>query len=175
MRNPRHQSASCLAAVLVIGMIGAGAAQEHTTATYEAWVLECDVQTGPPVQKTCDIAQTQVAQVQGRNSPVSHVAIRRPVKGQPVRLELQVPVNISFTANVRIQTSDSDPGVAGPFARCLPAGCFADLDLRDDVIKKFRAANENGKMTFRSAAGQDVSIPVSFKGFGAAFDALVKE
>lgn len=113
--------------------------------------------------------------MRGRNNRVSYVAIRHLVKGQPVRLELQVPVNISLAANVRIQTSDSDPDVAGPFARCLPAGCFADLDLRDDVIKKFRAANENGKMTFRSAAGQHVSIPVSFKDFGAAFDALVKE
>jgi invasion protein IalB len=164
-----------LAAALIIGMAGAVAAQEHTTATYEAWVLECDVQAGPPVQKTCAIGQTQVAQVQGRNNPISHVAIRRPAKGQPVRLEVQVPVNVSLNANLRVQTSDNDPGVAAPFARCLPAGCFADLDLKDDVIKKFRAATDNGKMTFKSANGQEVAIPVLFKGFGAAFDALGKD
>lgn len=62
------------------------------------------------------------------------------MKGQPVRLVVQVPVNASFSINVRIQTGDADAGIAAPFASCTPNGCFVDFDIRDDVLKKFRTA-----------------------------------
>jgi invasion protein IalB len=47
--------------------------------------------------------------------------------------------------------------------------------LKDDAIKKFRAATAAGKMTFQSANTQSVAIPLSFKGFGPAYDALLKQ
>jgi invasion protein IalB len=149
----------------------AASAQERTSATYEDWVLECETQPGPPPKKVCDIAQ--VSQVQGRN--VSRVAVAHPEKGQPVKLTAQVPVNIQLAASVRIQVSDADPGVTAPFNTCVPAGCFAEFDLKDDAVKKFRATNGAGKLTYKSENGQAVTIPVSFKGFARALDALAKE
>jgi len=148
-------------------------APQRTTATYDDWVVECQTQTGSSPEKVCDMAQ--VTQMQGRNIPFSRVAIARPAKASPVKLVVQVPVYASFQTNVRIQTSDSDAGLAVPFARCMPTGCFADFDLKDDVLKKFRAASNSGKLSFADASGHDVSVPLSFKGFGQAFDALVKE
>jgi invasion protein IalB len=98
------------------------------------------------------------------------------VKGQPARLIVQLPTNISMAANVRIQTSDSDPGIAAPFARCIPSGCFADFDLKDDVIKKFRAGSGTaGRVSFKDAGEHEIAVPLSFNGFGQAFDALAKE
>ena len=43
------------------------------------------------------------------------------------------------------------------------------------VFDKIRVAAEAGKITFKDAAEHDVVIPLSFKGFGQAFDALSKE
>jgi invasion protein IalB len=94
----------------------------------------------------------QSTQVQGRNLPFSRVAIAHPVKGQPVRLEVQVPVNISFGTNVKIQTGDADAGIAASFARCTPNGCFADFDIKDDVLKKFRAATGAGSFLLPTPA-----------------------
>lgn len=167
----RH--ALCLGLLLtsIIGTIAPVAAQESTTATYEDWVLQCQVQSGPPAHKICDIAQ--VSQLQGH--PVSRLAVGHPEKGQPVKLVIQLPVNVSLRGNVRIQLGAADPGLTVPFDRCIPAGCFAEFDLRDDVLKKIRNANEAGKLTFTAANNQTVAIPVSFKGFGQAFDALAKE
>ena len=145
-------------------------APQRTTATYGDWIVQCELRTGPPPEKLCDMAQ--VTQVQGRNVPFSRIAIARPTKGQPVKLVVQVPVNASFSSNVRIQTTESDAGIAAPFARCTPAGCFADFDLKEDVIKKFRAAASAGKLTFADAGGHDVAVPLSFKGFAQAYDAL---
>jgi invasion protein IalB len=160
---------------LLVAMGSNALAQERTTATYDDWVLQCTIQSGPPAQKTCDIEQLTQMQNQGRSVPLSRVAIVRPEKGQPSRLTVQVPVNVYLRTDVRLQASTSDPGLAAPFDRCLPVGCFADFALKDDAVKKFRTATAAGKMTFQSANGQSVAIPLSFKGFGPAYDALLKQ
>jgi invasion protein IalB len=148
-------------------------APQRTTATYDDWIVQCETRPGPPLEKLCDMAQ--VTQVQGRNTPFSRVAIPRPAKGEPVKLVVQLPVNASFATNVHLQTGDGDTGIAVPFARCLPAGCFADIDIGEDALKKFRAASSVGKLSFADASGRDVAVPVSFKGFAQAFDALGRE
>jgi invasion protein IalB len=148
-------------------------APQRTTATYDDWIVQCETRPGPPLEKLCDMAQ--VTQMQGRNIPFSRVAIAHPTKGEPIKLVVQLPVNASFATNVRLQTGDSDTGMAVPFARCLPAGCFADIEIGEDALKKFRAASSAGKLSFADAGGHDVAVPVSFKGFAQAFDALGKE
>jgi invasion protein IalB len=152
-----------------------GDAPQSTTATYGDWVVQCQTQAGPPPQKLCDMAQVAQAQVQGRTVPFSRIGIARPAKGEPIRFIVQVPVNVSFATNVRIQTADADPGIVAPFARCLPSGCFADFDLKEEMLRKFRAAAAGGKLTFADAGGHEVSAPVSFSGFAQAFEALMKE
>jgi invasion protein IalB len=152
-----------------------GEAPQRTTASYDDWVVQCDTQAGSPPQKICDMAQVTQVNAQGHSTPFSRVAVAHPVKGQPVRLVVQVPVNVSFATTVRIQTGDSDPGIAAPFARCLPAGCFAEFDIKDDVLKKLRAASGAGKLSFPDSNGHEVSVPLSFNGFNQAYDALAKE
>jgi invasion protein IalB len=162
-----------LAVGLSLAGIGKAAAQQSTTATYGDWVLQCQSVAGPPPQKICDIAQ--VTEVQGKNIPLSRIAISRAAKTQAFTFSAQVPVNVSFRANLRIQVSASDPGLAMPFDHCLPVGCFVQFELKEDVIRKFTAATAAGKMTFKSANGQDIAIPISFKGFPQAFSALGQE
>jgi invasion protein IalB len=60
------------------------------------------------------------------------------------------------------------------FDRCIPAGCFAEFELKDETLKVFRASEGAGKITFKDASGHDVAVPLSFKGFKPAFDALSK-
>src|SRR5580658_4415697 len=88
---------------------------ERTTATYGDWVVQCVTNSSPPSESVCDMAQ--VTQLQGKNLPFSRVAVGRPEKGQPVKLVVQVPVNVSFATQVHIQTGDTDPGVIAPFAK----------------------------------------------------------
>jgi invasion protein IalB len=150
-----------------------GEMPERTTATYGDWVVQCVESSSPPAEPVCDMAQ--VTQLQGKNLPFSRVAIARPEKGQPVKLVVQVPVNASFSTQVHIQTGDADPGVIAPFSNCTPNGCFAEFDLREDILKKLREATSTGKLSFADAGGHDVSVPISFKGFAQAFDALLKK
>ena len=168
-------AALLFAASLVVSLTGKVLAQERTTATYDDWVLQCAADAAKSGQKTCDIEQVTQMQDQGRNVPLSRVAIGRPEKGQPVMLTVQVPVNVFLRAGVIIKTGEADPGLTAPFERCLPVGCFADFALKDDAVRKFRGATTAGKITFQVANGQNIAIPLSFKGFGPAFDALAKE
>src|ERR1041385_1744143 len=67
-------------------------AQQSTSATYDDWVVRCVTQAGPPPQKVCEMEQ--LTQVQGKNTPLSRVAIARPMKAPPIKLVIQLPVNV---------------------------------------------------------------------------------
>ncbi len=147
---------------------------QRTTASYGDWVVRCETTPGPPLQKNCDMEQ--LAQVQGQAQPISRVAIPLPPKGEGPKLFVQLPINVSFAAPLKITTDAKDAGISTPFRRCVPAGCFAEVELKDDLQKKFRAAStEPGKIVFKDAADRDVTIPLSLKGFAQAFEALLKQ
>jgi len=75
-------------------------APQSTTATYADWVVQCQTRAGPPAEKICDMGQ--VTQLQGKNVPFSRVAVAQPVKGQPIKFVVQLPVNASFAAARRV-------------------------------------------------------------------------
>ena len=168
----RLRTAFPLAGIVLAITAGHALAQQSTAATYEDWVLRCVTQAGTPPQKVCDIEQ--VTQVQGKNTPLSRVAVARPAKGPPIKLVIQLPVNVWLPTGVKVQMNDKDPGLSGSFTHCVPAGCFAEVEANDDAVKKFRAATEPGRIVLKNPAQQDIAIPLSFKGFGQAFDALLK-
>ena len=192
MPTRANRAARGLAALLLLASAGAAAAQQQrsaqpaaparpatsqepqrTTATYGDWVVRCDIPPAPPAKKTCDMEQ--VAQVQGQPNPISRAAIALPAKGETTKLFIQVPVNVSFAAPVRITADGKDAGVTTPFRRCVPAGCFAELELRDELQKKFRTSADPGKIIFKDAGDHEVAIPLSFKGFAQAYEALLKQ
>jgi invasion protein IalB len=156
-------------AVLLLGSSAAAAqAPQLTTATYDDWTVRCEMHDAI---KTCEIEQT--SQIQGQ--PVSQIALGRPSKGAPFRIVFQVPINVWLPAGVTLVLDDKDPGISATFKRCVGNGCFADSDLNDETIRKLRARTANGKLLFKDATQRDVTIPVSFKGFGSAFDAMSKD
>src|SRR5215831_149914 len=141
---------------------------QHTTATYDDWTLRCDMTS---TLKNCDLAQS--TQMQGQ--AVSLIVIGRPSKTEPLRIVFQVPINVWLPVGVRLTTDKGSDIVLATFKRCLGVGCFADAELKDDVVKKLRNDSESGKLLFTDAAQKEVALPVSFKGFAVAFDALVKQ
>jgi invasion protein IalB len=145
---------------------------QQTTATYEDWIVRCETLAGPPPKKTCEMVQSTQMQGQG---VISQVAVGRPVKGQPVKIVVQLPNGVWLPTGVKlIAAGVSDPALVGTFKRCT-TGCFADFEVKDDTIKKLRSMTEAGQIQFKDGAVKDISLPLSFKGFGAALDALSKE
>lgn len=148
-------------------------APQQTTATYEDWIVRCETHAGPPRQKFCEMVQ--FTQVKGGQGVVSQIAIGRPVKGQPIKLVIQLPIGVWLPTGIKLMAGAKDAGLPTTFKRCLPQACFTDAEINADMIKKFRTTTEAGQIQFKDGNQKDVSLPVSFKGFGTAYDALQKE
>ena len=150
---------------------GAVSQPDNTTATYGDWVLRCQQSVAARV---CEIVQT--LEQQGQRGPIALVAIGRPVKDEPVKLVIQVPPNLSLgdKVGVRVSVADKDEATA-IFQRCLPGGCFAEVALSDDVFKRWRGFSEAGQMRYLDAGKREVALPLSFRGFPAAAEALLRE
>ena len=148
-------------------------APQRTTATYGDWTMRCELQPGPPPVKQCEMVQTATAQ--GQANPIAQVAIGRATKTEPFHVVIQLPINVWIPAGVHFVYDPKVQGITAAFKRCVPVGCFADFDLTEDLLKKLRALTAQGKYEFKDAAQRVVAIPISFTGFGQAYDALLKE
>lgn len=157
----------------MVGAAGGASAQQSTSASYGDWVVRCVTRGKKPPRKICEMEQT--TEVRGKHVPLSRIAIARPVRGRPLTLVAQLPVNVWLPTGVKLFPTAKDVGIAGRFLRCVPAGCFAEINLSDAQVKAFRAATKPARLVFKNAAGRNVAIPLSFKGFTRAFDALAKD
>ncbi|MGH6680052.1 MAG: invasion associated locus B family protein [Bradyrhizobium sp.] len=164
----RNIGYGALALLLVSSLPATAQIPQQTTATYGDWTVRCHFHG---TTKTCEMDQT--SQVRGRL--LSQIAIGRPSKTAPFHIVFQVPIKVWLPAGVTLVTNEKAPGLTATFKRCLTSGCFADTDLPEAVLKKFRAETRNGKLLFKNDAQKLVTIPVSFKGFAPAFDAMARE
>jgi invasion protein IalB len=142
----------------------------QTTATYGDWVLRCvRIENG---SRVCELVQTMT--VQGQQQPVAQVAVG--YDKADLRLTLLVPPAISLgRAPVLGVTGAAGPHFDLAWRRCLPSGCFADVQVAPELLKVLRGRSEPMQITFRDAGEREVTLPFSFRGLLPALDALGKE
>lgn len=142
----------------------------QTTATYGDWVLRCvRPENGP---RTCEVVQSMV--VQGQQQPVAQVAIGN--DKNELRLTMLVPPAISLTRAPSLGIA----GVTTPhfdltWRRCVPQGCFADVQVGPDLLKTLRSRNDPMQISFKDAGDRDINLPLSMRGLVPSLDALAKE
>jgi invasion protein IalB len=146
-----------------------------TTASFGDWVMRCNrIDSASGNTTTCEVAQT--LQVQGQG-PIAEIAFGRP-PGNPsatMRVVVVLPNNITIGTPVLMSVDDKDKPVELTYRRCLPTGCFADADARDDVLSRWRAQTGRGRLAFKDGANRDIALPFSFSGLEQALDALAKQ
>jgi len=152
----------------------ASAEPTSTTASYVDWVLRCQKVGGAAVTRVCEVAQSLT--VKGQNGPVAQIAIGRTSAKERLRLTVVIPVNVSFPSTLRLGLGDKpEQAVALAWKRCLPVGCFADVEVTDDLLKRLRAPVEGPRLFFVDGAGRELPLPFSLSGLPQALDALGKE
>jgi invasion protein IalB len=149
-----------------------GAEPEATTATYGDWLLRCQrLTTGGATPQVCDVTQT--VQAQGQQSPLLQLSIGQPTPKEPIKLTIYVPVNLSFPSVARLAIDEKDAQPAELiWRRCQPGGCIADLEIKDDLLKRWRAQVGGGVIKIVDSTGREIAIPFSFRGLAQALDAL---
>ena len=142
-----------------------------TTASFGDWVLRCQK---VEATRACEIGQT--INVQGQQQPIAQIAIGRPAPKERLRITVVLPNNVTLGTNVRMGLGEkAEQALALGWRRCLPMGCFADAELPEDQLRRFRVATEQGRTIFSDGAGREIALPFSFNGLAQAIDALGRE
>jgi invasion protein IalB len=147
---------------------------QNTSATYGDWVLHC-TRNGddPQAPRVCEVALP--FQAQGQQGPFAELAIGHVNSKDPLRATVMMALNVSFPSTIRLSLDDKDTQPAELSWRfCVPTGCRADTELKDDTVKRWKAATGNGQMQFKDATGREITVPVSIRGLSQALDALAK-
>jgi invasion protein IalB len=140
-----------------------------TTAVYGDWVVRCSQQAGT---RTCEAAQTIFAQ--GQQDPIALIAIGREKQGAPMRLVVQLPLNVMVSTRAKISLREADPTLELNFERCIPSSCFAMLQSADDAVRRLRAHPDAARISYKDASDKDVAFQFSLRGLAPALDALAK-
>jgi invasion protein IalB len=148
-----------------------GSEPSSTTAAFGDWVLRCQK---VEAARACEVGQT--INVQGQSQPIAQIAIGRPAPKERLRITIVLPNNVTFGNHVRMGIGEkAEQGLALSWRRCLPMGCFADAELPEDQLRRFRVATEQGRVIFQDGAGREIPLPFSFNGLAQALDALARE
>ncbi|WP_431284839.1 invasion associated locus B family protein [Humitalea sp. 24SJ18S-53] len=153
----------------------ASAEPERSVAVFGDWAMRCE---GRPPARACELTQTLQ---NDRNQPVALFAIGRSNRADPLKLVVQVPLNVAFPAAPRL-VLDGGNTTGSPLAlawrQCIPAGCTAQIELRDAALLtrlRARTAEQPGRLLFQQASGGEAALPFSFRGLSAALDALPRD
>lgn len=140
------------------------------TETFDDWQVVC---TTPQGGKRCVVIQQQA-------NPNTHqrvLSIELQPQGGGVEGVLVLPFGLDLEKSVTLKVGDAD--VAPEPLRvhtCLPQGCVAPLNLDAKAVAALRKA-PTAAVGASGDGNQNLSFPVSLKGFGPALDraaALVK-
>ncbi|MBN8990986.1 MAG: invasion associated locus B family protein [Rhizobiales bacterium] len=145
---------------------------QRTTVTFNDWTVACEYPADNK-DKTCELVQMQL--LPGQVSPTSQVTVGLPNKERLFKVSIQVPPNVWLAEGVKLLKDEKDSGVSLTFRWCVAARCLADSDVKEDALKRLRDASEIGQLVFKDAKQENFVVPVSFRGFGSAFDLLLKE
>lgn len=147
---------------------------EFTTAGFGDWVLQCNQPEGRP--KNCEIIQS-LNNAQGQ--VVAQFAIGRTEAGQPLRLTLVVPPNVTLDTPPRLVPNAAGNGARGVvdmvWRRCFPNRCLADMAPSEALLQQFRRQTDTPQARFLSGEGQASTLPLSLRGIAGALDALARE
>jgi invasion protein IalB len=160
----------------------AAAQPQATTAVYGDWTLRCvqvtvpgqpAPQAGQPAQtqKHCELDQS--IGVAGQQQPVAQVAVGPDLTGSSLHLVAALPVGAWLPAAASLKVNADATPVPLSFKRCLPNACFADAPLTEDLRSAMTASKTPGTITFQMAEGKESTLPLSFNGFKAAYQALM--
>ena len=149
----------------------APAPPDRTSAHYGDWVVTCFVPPGA-AQRNCEMAHTIL---DGNQQPVGIIGFGRANREQPMKLIVQVAANVRVAQPAKLSL---EVDTALPFTLCNRQVCVVEFELRDEVMQRrfrTRPAEQPGQLSWRDAAGAELTFPVSVKGFGAAWDAMSRE
>ncbi|MCQ4161573.1 invasion associated locus B family protein [Roseomonas sp. GC11] len=149
---------------------------ERTSSSFGDWIVRCENRPPEgtiPASRLCEMAQGVQNQQQ---QPIAQIALGRLARNQPWRLVVAVPVNFHGPTGMRLAPEEGGQPLALQLRSCTPQNCTLEVELTEALQRRLRAREGGmGRFEYRLANEAEMAIPVSFRGFGQAFEALQRE
>lgn len=142
-------------------------AREQTPATanfgFDDWSVRCQTVAGAA---GCGLTQQVIDARLG--GPVLQLTMVATPSGEG-KLAIVVPLGVSVPDGATLQVADLTRRI--DYAQCLSGGCVALLDVDGELIEKMKAGGD-ARVGVVDRAGAPVAVPVSLKGFAAAYETM---
>jgi invasion protein IalB len=157
-----------LALALWGGTAGSTAvAQGVVRSVHDDWQIRCETPPGAQSEQ-CALFQSVVAE--DRANVGITVLVLKTADQKSRLMRIQAPLGVLLPAGLGLKIDQVDVGRAG-FVRCLPKGCYAEVIMDDELIKKLRNGTTATFFIFQTPE-EGIGFPMSLKGFGAGYDKL---
>lgn len=136
---------------------------------FDDWIVVCS-DKGKDGKQMCQAAQKVTIKESGKQLMQVLVGYS-PEATKPIAIFF-LPLGMLLPKGAKLSIGDGEIGRLA-VQRCEPSGCIAPMELTDEILTKFKAAS-TGKIMVTNAEGKEIDIPLSLKGFSAAFGELKK-
>lgn len=139
------------------------------TKRFDDWTVAC----GQPKGATTKVCQAvQVLSNKENGQRVMQILVGYPAGStEPVAMFV-LPLGHILQLGGKFELDGKEIGTLGA-ERCIQSGCIAPLPLNKEMLDKFKAGSA-GKVSVTIAKDQIMELPISLKGFSAAFAELKK-
>lgn len=136
---------------------------------FQDWVVICP-EPGADGKAICQAAQKVTIKESGKQ--LMQVVVGFPAGDDKAIAVFFLPLGMLLPQGAKLVIGDVEIGRLA-VQRCEPGGCIAPLQLTDEVLSKLNSSPA-GKIVVTNAEGKNIDIPLSLKGFSAAFADLKK-
>ncbi len=129
------------------------------------WTKIC----GKDPNNNIEICYTTRDFVSDQGQPVLAVAVYE-VKSQPPQrfMRFLMPLSLLIQPGIRFAIDQGQP-VQGRYTLCLPNGCFAEAQVKDDVTNAFKKGTTLN-ISAQNPTGRELTCAVPAAGFAKSFD-----
>ena len=156
-----------LGIVAAVLMPAAASAQGTVRSVHDDWQIRCE---NPPGAQNVQCALFQSVVAEDRANVGLTVLVLKTADAKSRLMRIQAPLGVLLPAGLGLKIDNVDVGRAG-FVRCLPRGCYAEVVMDDDLVKKLRNGASATFFIFQTPE-EGIGFPVSLKGFGPGYDKL---
>jgi invasion protein IalB len=158
--------------ILVVGVLAgwigrgalAGPDDVATIKVYDSWRLACPAISAK--QGSCALGQDIVNSQNGTS--IAHLVLLK-ADGK-LTLSITVPHNVLLDPGLGLQFG-KERFDAFPYETCEARGCIVLMPADDKLIAKL-SSNQDARLVLASIEGKAVALPISLKGFAAAWHAM---
>src|SRR5262249_7115211 len=156
--SPKAAIAGLTFALSLAGSAAPAAAQGVVRSVHDDWQIRCET---PPGAQNEQGALFQGVVAEDRANFGLTVVVIRTADQKSRLMRVRAPLGILLPARLGLKIDQTDVGRA-EFIRCLPNGCFAEVLMDDELVKKLRGGTTATFFIFQTPE-EGIGFPVSLK------------